>query len=172
MKMRFDFPDAPAAQTPPTRGAAPVGVLDELPALELAAIVYLRAWCADEEQRAQIAGDFRLVLGADRGALAYADFDALMRTVLAHTRRPLMRHALGCRCFGGDESAFAGMIAAGAAQDRETAMLFATVLVDGPAVWDTMALAGALGQAFLHLARGSGQGPRPTHPAGRTEFKH
>jgi hypothetical protein len=103
------------------------------------------------------------VLGADAGAAAAADFDALLRTLLEHGRRPLMRHGLRCKCFGGDESAFANMIAAAAGQDREDALLFASTLMTGHAAWAASRLAEAVGQAPLL--------PAPTHPSG-TIHKH
>lgn len=151
MRMRFDFPKAPFVDPVP-RGAAPVGYLEELPAVELAAILYMRSWCEGGAAKDQISRDFRLMLGVDAAESALADFEALMRTALRGARRPLMRHGIVCRCFGGDESAFANMIAAAAAQDRDEAMLFACNLMSVPAAFEAVLLAGSLGQVFLRIA--------------------
>jgi len=171
MKMLFEFP----AGTPPAaphRGAAPVGMLHELPPVELAAIVYLRAWCEGGAARQMIGRDFSLVMGEESGATATRNFDALMTMLLKNARRPVMRHGLGCKCFGGDESAFANMIAAVTAQDHEDAHLFACTLMTGHAAWPAVQLALGLGQAFLRLARMPGSTRVPTHGSEPTFTKH
>ena len=171
MTMRFTPPEAPESASPP-RGAAPVGAMHELPPIELAAVVCLRAWCAGGDDRAMVGRDFRLVLGDEAGAEAVADFDALMTVMLEGARRPIMCHALDCGCFGGDESAFANMIAAAAGRDREDALLFAGTLLTGPAAWVAVSLAERLGQAFLRLARRPARGTLASGPAGRTSYMH
>lgn len=171
MKMRFAFP----GETPPVssrRGAAAVGIMDELPQVELAAIIYLRAWCAGGTDREIIAKDFGFVTGPAEATHAVEDFDALMRTLLNHARRPIMRHGLGCTCFGGDESAFANMIAAATSQDREDAMLFASTLMAGHAAWTVVQLATRLGQVFLRLSRVPDDMKVPTVGAEQTPYKH
>ena len=168
MSMRFAFPadagdKAAAAEAP--RGASPVGYLHELPAAELAAVLYLRCWCEGGPSRDRIAGDFRQMLGEDAAGAALADFDALVETALRGARRPLMRHGIHCRCFGGDESAFANMIAAAVGQDPDDAMLFALTLMSAPAAFEVVRLAGALSQVFLRVAR---HAARARSPIGRT----
>ncbi len=146
------------------RGAAPVGRLSELPALELAAIVFHRAWCEGGPVRALIARDLARVLPPAEVFEGVETFDALMRTLLGAQRRTIMRHGLDCPCFCGDESAFAQMIAAAARRDRDDAMLFAATLVTGPAAFRLVAIAEDMGQAFLRLARVAG--PAANHPGG------
>ncbi len=171
MKMRFEFPGA-QAPTSPQRGAAPVGYLQELPPVEMAAVLYLRAWCEGGAERQKIARDFRCVMGNEAGLAAVEDFDALMTTLLGRARRPLMRHGLACKCVGGDESAFAQMIAAAAAQDRDDAMLFAGALTKGDAAWAVVQIAGQLGQVFLRLARRPSQSAVPTHGPAQNSYRH
>jgi len=171
MKMRFEFPaDTPPAA--PHRGAAPVGMLHELPPVELGAIIYLRAWCQGGATRQMIGRDFSLVMGEEAGATAARNFDALMTVLLNTARRPVMRHGLGCKCFGGDESAFANMIAAAAAQDHEDAHLFACTLMTGHGAWPAVQLALGLGPAFLRLARMPDNTRVPTHGPEPTFTKH
>ena len=171
MKMRFEFPDTTPTGSPP-RGAAPVGHLHALPPIELAAIVYLRAWCDGGANREIIAKDFCLVMGDAAGAQAVGDFDALMTTLLNNARRPVMRHRLNCKCFGGIESAFANMIAAATGQDRDDAMLFANILMTGHAAWAAVQLVGQLGQVFLRLGRVPDRSPTPTHASQPTIHRH
>lgn len=171
MKMRFEFPDGAPPATP-QRGAAPVGVLHELPPVELAAIIYLRAWCGGGADRQMIARDFGLVMGTEAGTTASRNFDALMTILLTNARRPIMRHGLGCKCFGGDESAFANMIAAAAGQDCEDAQLFACTLMTGHAAWPAVQLALGLGQAFLRLSRIPDTTRVATHNPEPTFTKH
>ncbi|PZX16211.1 hypothetical protein LX81_02062 [Palleronia aestuarii] len=153
----------------PDRGALPVGLIDEADAITRSAIILLRCWCTGGESRKHIAAQFRDVLPAEAARDAVRDFDALMELTLAAARRPLMRHELDCRCMGGDENAFAQMIVAGAAGDHDDALLFACVLMTGPAAFEAGRLSIALGQPFLRLATAHGRDPHPTHstPASR-----
>jgi hypothetical protein len=147
-------------------------MLHELPPVELAAIVYLRAWCEGGAARQMIGRDFNLVMGEEAGATAAWNFDALMAILLNNARRSVMRHGLGCKCFGGDESAFANMIATAAGQDLEDAHLFACTLMTGHAAWPAVQLALSLGQAFLRLARVPDSTRVPTHGPEPTSTKH
>ncbi len=171
MKMRFSFPDATPPASP-QRGAAPVGVLQELPPVELAAVLYFRAWCEGGLHCAMIARDFHRVTGDAAAAEAVEDFDTLMRALVGSSRRPVMRHGIGCRCFGGDESAFAQMIAAAAGQDSDDALLFAGTLMPGQHAWAVVHLALRLGQVFLRLARRPRTTPAPTHIPKQTFYEH
>jgi hypothetical protein len=137
------------------RGAAPVGLLHELPLVESMAILFLRSWCQGGLARAGIAQDFDLVLSQSEAVAALYNFDSLMGLVLSHARRNLMRHDIGCACFGGDESAFANLIGAAVAGDTDDSMLFATNLLLGPAAFDAVMLARALAKPLLRLARHS-----------------
>lgn len=171
MKMRFNF----QGETPPAspqRGAAPLGYLHELPGIELAAIVYLRAWSEGGADREIVAKDFRLVMGDGAGTTAAEEFDVLMTMMLSGARRPVMHHGLGCKCFGGDESAFANMIAAAAGQDRDDTLLFASTLMRGDAAWAAVQTALQLGQVFLRLARLSDRSPARTHASEPTFYRH
>ncbi len=158
--------------SPPNRGGAAVGQLQELPPVELTAVLYLRAWCEGGAHRDRIAQDFRLLLGDETGCRRFEDFDSLLRLCLSNARCPLVRHGLTCRCFGGHESVFAQMIAAAAAQDREDAMMFAATFLNGQAAWQAVQLADDLGQVFLRIARRTPKELRPTHPNLSTRTRH
>lgn len=158
--------------SPPNRGGAAVGQLQELPPIELTAVLYLRAWSEGGAHRYGILKDFRLLLGDEAGRQSFEDFDALMRLCLSNARCPLVRHGLTCRCFGGHESVFAQMIAAAAGQDREDAMMFAATFLTGQAAWQAVQLAEGLGQVFLRIARRTPQDIRPTHPNISTQTRH
>ncbi|MBI6630779.1 hypothetical protein [Pontibaca salina] len=162
----------PARKSPPNRGGAAVGQLQELPPVELSAVLYLRAWCEGGAHRYGVLQDFRLLMGDEIGQQQFEDFDALMRLCLSTARCPLMRHGLTCRCFGGHESVFAQMIAAAAGQDREDAMMFAATFLTGEAAWQAVQIAEGLGQCFLRSAQHTPDQPRPTHPNLTTQTRH
>ncbi|WP_386683801.1 hypothetical protein [Loktanella sp. R86503] len=170
MTVRPHFPGHDVPQQTP-RGGAPVGALHELAPIELAAVVYLRAWCTGGADRGMIARDFGLVMG-DAAGPAVANFDALMSTLLENARRPVMRHGLGCSCIGGDENAFANLVAAAAGQDHDEALLFASALIKGHAAWGAVDLALRLGQVFLRLARMPNTAPVPTHAQHNSRYKN
>ncbi len=144
-------PHFPSPQPQPNRGAAPVGHLAELPDVERGAVLFLRHWCEGDEARAAIARDFALVFGAEQGAELACAQDQLMRLVLGQARRPLMRHSDGCTCIGGDESAFAQMVAAAASGDDDLAAMFALTLIAAPAVGSVLPLAERLGLAYADI---------------------
>jgi hypothetical protein len=171
MKMRFSHSDN-ADPVSPARGGAPVGILQELCPVERTAIVCLRVWCEGSEGRDIIIRDFCHVMGSQEGMAAGADLDALLSTILGNARRPIMRHGSGCSCFGGDESAFAQLIAAAAQQDRDDAMLFAGLLVNGHATWAVVQLALDLGQVFLRLARLTAQPHAPEDSPNAPTYRH
>ena len=144
--------------TNPGRGGAPVGQLQELPLLELGAILLLRHWCDGETGRTRIAEDFAQSLTAPRTAETVNQLGHLVTLLTQHGRRPLMRHDVQCACFGGDEALFAHMIAAATAGDTEDAMAFALTLLTPDLAWDAVQTAAPLGRAILTLSRQ----PQPT----------
>ena len=150
MTVRFDtLLPADAA----SRGGAPVGQLDELPTLEIVAIMFLRMWCDGGANRDRMAQDLALALGPHDADTATAIFDELMRLTLSCARRPLMRHGVPCRCFGGDECAFANMLGAAVTGDKEEAMLFSSILINGQAAFPAMSLAHDLSPFLLRFVR-------------------
>ena len=108
------------------RGGAPVGMLDELPRLEPAVVIYLRLWCDSADGQATIWRDFRGFYGKETARTQVAMFENLLSTVLVHSRRPMQRHEVKCSCVGRDECAFANFLAAAALGETEVAMLMAS----------------------------------------------
>jgi hypothetical protein len=127
--------------------------MQELPPVERLALLFLRAWCDGGLEKARMIADFLHALGRVEGDLRYEEFNALLRMLLNGGRCPLMRRDLTCRCFGGHECAFVQMIAAAAAQDRDDALLFATMLMSGSVAWQAVNLAISLGPVILGIAR-------------------
>ena len=160
---------------PVPRGAAPVGQMDELPRLEAIAILFLRMWCDGGATRQRMQADLTLALGQEDAAAAADLFDDLMKLTLSCARRPLMRHGVPCACFGGDECAFANMLAAATIGDREEAMLFSAILITGQAAWPAIALAQQLSPYLLRFTRAAqhatGDLPGQTH-APQTGLRH
>lgn len=112
------------------RGGAPVGYLKELPALEAAAVIYLRLWCSGPETQAQVWNDFAVQFGGREGSQKLKAFERLMSSITDTARRPVMRHHVECACLGADEAVFANLIGAAANEDTiDDAALFAALLV-------------------------------------------
>lgn len=155
----------PAPKSP--RGGAPVGVLSELPPVELAAILYLRHWFSGN--RAQVWRDFSNALGRADAVVVMASFEDLMCSVQNHARRPMMRHGLDCKCFGGDECAFAQFVAAAASGDEHEAMTFGLHLFDGVRAKCALATAAMCGHAFSSMAGIPDWQQAPTHPTSHQE---
>lgn len=112
-----------------TRGGASVGLITELDGIEAASVIYLRLWSNGADAQAQVRDDFITALGPHQGSKAVQSFEHLCSLCSAHGRRPLMRHAVQCKCLGADESCFANFIVTAIEGAREDAMLIATLLV-------------------------------------------
>lgn len=132
------------------RGAAPVGYLNELSPLKLAAIVYFRMTCTSPEARAQLSKDFALAFGKVHGSI-YEELIANFAQVLVQkSYRTIMRHDPDCKCFGDDENTIADMIVTAAGGDREKAQSLAVNLVPYEKANQLIGLAEEIGLA-LHL---------------------
>lgn len=131
-----------------SRGAAPIGHMHELPPLEMMVIVYLRMWCEGGPSRVQMRKDFILALGQNVGSMHSSTFASFMLVLIHKSRRKIMRHQATCKCFGGDESAIANMIAAAAAGDIEEALLLASHLVPSKSAHELMQPAEEISLAF------------------------
>jgi hypothetical protein len=160
------FPNFPQQPARPPRGAAPVGQLADLPMLEQGAVYLLRQWCSDEAGRIAIAHDFTRSLGDEQGVAAVNGLAHLIGLMVGHGRRPFMRHDQNCTCLGGDESAFAQMVAAASAGDTEDAMAFALTMMPAAIAYEAVQTAESLG-LFIHALalnlRGQSPYPFPKH---------
>lgn len=135
-----------------TRGAAAIAHLDDLGTVEARAVMYLRLWWDGGEAREAVHADFRLGLGDTSGASAVRALDQFCTLCSRFGRRPLMRHALTCRCVGADEACLAHVIGAAAEAQREDALMMAMTLVRGDVAPGIVALSEQLGLALRRLA--------------------
>ncbi|MGV8989323.1 MAG: hypothetical protein ACOH2H_24100 [Cypionkella sp.] len=147
------FTSSSLPQPAAPRGAAPVGIIAELPALEQGAVLLMRQWCEGEAGRIAVAEDFIRTLGEDRGTSAVNCLAHLISLLVSHGRRPFMRHDVRCACFGGDESAFAQMVAGASAGDRDDAMAFALTLMPPAIAYEAVQTAEPLGLLIHAMAR-------------------
>ncbi len=111
------------------RGGAPVGFITELDGIESASIIYLRLWSDGPEGQTSVWEDFATSLGPEQGRKTLNAFESLCGLCTQYGRRPLMRHAVSCKCIGSDEACFANFIGTAAMGERDDAMLIATLLV-------------------------------------------
>lgn len=147
------------------RGGAPVGQIGHLGPVEAGAVLYLRLWSDGPAGQRDARADFDLALGRDGAEAALAALGGLCDLCARHGRRPLVRHALTCRCIGADESCFATLVAAATEGAREDAMLLAALLVRAdmaPALTD---LAQRFGLALRRMACAAPPAATPPAPA-------
>ncbi len=151
-----------------SRGGAPVGHLAELGAVEAAAVIYWRLWADGLTGQRRVQADFCAVLGDKAGIDATDALAQIFDTCARHGRRPLMRHGLGCKCLGADESCIANFIGYGSEGRREDAALIATLLVTPDLCMPLAALAQTLGLALRRMALAKRPTPIATHSNTRT----
>ncbi|MEO1530838.1 MAG: hypothetical protein AAFU72_01570 [Pseudomonadota bacterium] len=133
-------------------GALPVGTLETLPPLEAAAVRALRLWFSGHDAQAALWNAYAKSFGAKEGHRHLSAFERFLAAVLEASHRPLMRHALGCRCLGADEHAFAGLLAAAARGKREDALLLALALTPPHRALALVAEAEAIGPVLERLS--------------------
>ena len=151
-----------------SRGGAPVGHLSELGAVEAAAVIYWRLWADGLTGQRRAAHDFCTVLGEKAGTEAIEALAQIFDMCARHGRRRLMRHGLGCKCLGADESCFANFIGYASECRREDAALIASLLVTPDLCMPMAALAQTFGLALRRMALAELPTPTETHPTNRT----
>ncbi len=145
------------------RGGAPVGLLDDLDAAEALAVRCLRLWCEGPRGREEVARTFARGLGEARAAPALEAFAGLLDLCVGYGRRLLMHHKVTCLCLGADEACFANFLMSAAEEEREDAMLLATLMVRADAA-PILAEAGrAVGLTLRSLACGPSPLPATLH---------
>jgi hypothetical protein len=110
-------------------GGVAVGQLAEQPQLERRVVLYFRMWCDGPEGQTAVCKDLAAGLGEAQGRATLKIMESLFDICARHRRRPLMRHAVDCRCLGADEACFAHFVTTAAEGEPEDAMLIATLLV-------------------------------------------
>jgi hypothetical protein len=136
-------------------GAAPVGRLAELPPLEQQVIRFLRLWTEGADGQALALGELQCRHGASAAERLAARFGELLLLTTRNARRPLLGHAPGCPCAGGDECVFARFVALAAEGAREEAILMAALIVRADLAFALAALAEEIGLGLMR-----GQNPR------------
>ncbi len=135
----------------PPRGAAAVGMLDELAPFEAGLIHCLRL--ADDGP----ANPGWQSLAAHPAGLAALEAMGRICTLCArYGRRPLMRHSAGCACLGADEACLVEIVGAAMSGEREDAMLMASLMLRADLAPALVAEAQSAGAALAraHLAAG------------------
>ena len=147
------------------RGGAAIGYIEDLDAVATAAVLYLRMWFAGPDGRSRVHNDLHTAFGLEHGDRVCRDFTDLFDYCGAYARRPLMHHALRCKCLGADEACFGHFIATAADADIADARLFATLIVRADAAHHLADLATQFGFALkqMELAPLQPAHPLPTH---------
>ena len=85
------------------RGAAPVGLVQDLTPDEALCIRYLRLWWAGPEAQAKIWNEFSRSLGPTRAKQAFSAVKSVFAICSSHGRRPFVLNCVNCKSLGGDE---------------------------------------------------------------------
>ncbi|MEP3300209.1 MAG: hypothetical protein ABJO27_27615 [Pseudoruegeria sp.] len=139
------------------RGGAAVGLLEHLPLTESYQVKCLRLWAEGIEARGQIAEDFSYALGSKQGEAAFHSLEEFISLLAQFAHRPIIRHGVGCRCLGADESVITHLIAAAAEGQRNDAKLFAALVVRHLVVDRLCLRAEEIGMYFQILAQAQPQ---------------
>lgn len=107
------------------RGAAPVGLVQDLTPDEALCIRYLRLWWAGPEAQAEIWNEFSRSLGPTRAKQAFSAFESVFAICSSHGRRPFVLNCVNCKSLGGDESGFVNFLGYALEGQREDAFLMA-----------------------------------------------
>lgn len=134
------------------RGGAPVGMVADLDPVEAGAVLYLRLWSDGPDGKARMWNEFATTLGVQPARAALCAFEDVCALIARQGRRAMMRHDVTCRCLGADESCFAHMVAAAVDNQREDALLLATLLVRPDAAPGLVSLASEFGLALKRIA--------------------
>lgn len=144
----------------PPRGAAPVGYLSELCAVEAGVVRCLRSWSATRRDKDDMRRDLVSRLGQDRAEEALRLLDQICTLLARYGRRSLMRHQPGCKCLGGDESCFANFVMSASEGDTEDALLMATLLVRADVAPMAVSMASEFGLILKRLTLAERVWPR------------
>ncbi|MCT4611285.1 MAG: hypothetical protein N4A70_19015 [Pelagimonas sp.] len=153
------------------RGGAAVGLLKELTPIEVSSVIYLRLWSEDATTQAQLNSEFIQSLGLDQGMTAIEALGDMAYIIARHGSRPMMRHAIGCKCLGSDEACFAQLVALASAGETREAQMMAALMTRPTSAEKLVNSAVKFGRALERMAdlmpMALMQSPVPQAPRGR-----
>ena len=110
-------------------GNTVVGRLSDCPGWEADLVMALRLWLEGAEGQTQLWTAYARSFGAATGRSKLKQFEALLRELLLHARRPLVRHGLACDCIGSDEAIVQTIVREAVRGDFEEARMIASLIV-------------------------------------------
>lgn len=158
---------SPPDATPAPR--QPVGRIDDLSALAAWCVMALRQVM---EGRDALRDALDGQAGPARAAGVLAAFEALIDTIMAHARRPMMRRHAGCAGVGADEMTLAQLVQIAATGDREGALMLAMLIVRADVAPGLVAMAQEVGLGLMRLDYATGRAARLHHRTGRKGRLH
>ena len=135
----------------PNPGAATVADLQSMDGAQALGVMLFRDWFDGPAGRARVESVFAEAFGPAGGDMARDAWSDLAALLAAGVRRPVMRHAVTCRCVGADEAVVAQVLTLAARGEREDAMLVLSLLVPGDRLLAAMQVAERAGLALLRL---------------------
>ena len=135
----------------PNPGAATVADLQSMDGAQALGVMLFRDWFDGPAGRARVESVFAEAFGPAGGDMARDAWSDLAALLAAGVRRPVMRHAVTCRCVGADEAVVAQVLTLAARGEREDAMLVLSLLVPGDRLLAAVQVAERAGLALLRL---------------------
>ena len=114
------------------RGGASVAVLNSLHGWESNLVMNLRLWCEGPVGQATVWNEYARCFPKGAALSEMQAFETLLRALIDHAMRPLVRHEVGCSCVGSDECVFLNLVKTASEGHLTDAALIAT-LMTGPA---------------------------------------
>lgn len=136
---------------PKFSGAAPVGSLPDMAPHDVNFIIAFRLWNNGVDGQSMLWNLVASQLGPNRARGTLRNFESLMRLCHSHGRRPLMHHAVTCRCAGSDECCLANFINVAATGAREDALMIAMTILRADMAPCALAMAQQIGLAMKNL---------------------
>ncbi len=127
------------------RGGVTLGTLTQMEPWEANLIISLRLWCDGPLGQMDVCDAYKRELPSSSSRSAVEDFERLVRGVIGHAHRPLVRHDVACSCVGADECVFLHLVRTASEGHLTDAILIATLLVSAAHAEQYALLAGAVG---------------------------
>lgn len=110
-------------------GNTVVGRLSDCPHWEADLVMAIRLWLEGADGQNRLWTAYARSFGSASGRSKLKQFEAMLRELLLHARRPLVRHGLTCDCIGSDEAIVQTIVREAVRGDLEEARMIASLIV-------------------------------------------
>ena len=148
------------------QGASSVGNLSDIASWEADLILSVRLWMDSPDGQAEVWNSFAQTLGPSEGREELRHFEMLLSTLCRFSRRPLVRHGLGCMCIGSDEAVLRTLVREAARGEIAEAAMIASLIVPAGQAERVALHAARVGQTLQRMSHSSRSRPSPNSSNG------